>query len=232
MLRVRPTFSTSNLGGARRILESLGLVTTEEGEGWAILDAGSGRVALKGVESGSAADGTVEFAVEIRDPKEFTRRTVEAGGRAVVVPDKAPGKQAVTISGDDGFTFTAHQTIHGATCADADPLLAVRAIWLTPDVPAAAKTLAAIGAKPRDGRDSSGEANAVDLRAKNGGILTARRADTVGSGGLSFEYDGGLEVVAERLARSGAEVETNASGLVVTGPDVAFTVMTLSVRML
>jgi hypothetical protein len=227
MLRVRPTFFTSDLEGARSLLEGLGLVATEEGEGWAILDGGGGRVELRRVDAGVPANGTTEFAVEIRDPEEFARRTLEAGGTAVVT-----NAATVRITGRDGFGFLARQTTHGATCADADPRLTVRAIWLTPDLPAAAKTLAAIGAKTGEDLEVSGETIAIDFRAKNGGILCARRAEAAGSGLLAFEYDGDLAAVAEKLAAVGAEVEATAAGLVVNGPGVAFTVMTPSVPML
>lgn len=227
MLRARSTFFTSNLEAARSLLEGLGLAVSEESEGSVILDAGGGRVELRRVAAEVPANGATEFAVEIRDPQTFARRTLEAGGTAVVT-----NGAAVRITGGDGFGFLAHQTNHGATCADADPRVTVRAIWLTPDLAAAAKTLAAIGAKPTDDLAVSGETIAVDFRAKNGGILCARRAEVAGSGLLSFEYDGDLAAVAEKLATGGAEVEATAAGLVVNGPGVAFTVMTPSAPML
>lgn len=217
MLRVRPTFFTSDLDSARRVLESLGLVATEEGEGWAILDAGSGRVELRRVDAGLPADGTAEFAVEIRDPEEFARRTLEAGGAVVVLDD------VVTIGGGDGFEFVAHPTDHAAVGADADPRITVRAVWLTPDAAAARRTLAAIGAKP---------AESDDFRAKNGGILSVRPADAADSGPLCFEYDGDLVAVAQKLTQAGAQVTVGRSRLEVDGPGVVFTVMTPSLPML
>jgi uncharacterized Fe-S cluster protein YjdI len=217
MLRVRPAFFTSDLDSARRVLEALGLVVTEEGEGWAILDAGSGRVELRRIDAGLLADGTAELAVEIRQPEEFARRTLEAGGAVVVLDD------VVTISGGDGFEFVAHQTTHAAVCADADQRITVRAAWLTPDPAAARKTLAAIGAKP---------SGADDFRAKNGGILSVRQSDAASSGPLCFEYDGDLVTVAQKLTEAGAEVTITPTSLEVNGPGVVFTVMTPSLRML
>jgi hypothetical protein len=217
VLRVRPTFFTSDLDSARRVLEALGLVATEEGADSAILDAGRGRVELRRVDAGLPADGTAEFAVEIRDPQEFARRTLEAGGAAVVLDD------VVTISGGDGFEFLAHRTIHAPAGAEADQRITVRAVWLTPDAAAARRTLAAIGAKP---------AEAGDFRAKNGGVLSVRPADAAGSGPLCFEYDGDLVAVAQKLTDAGAQVTVGQSHLEVNGPGVAFTVMTPSHPML
>lgn len=198
MLRARPTRYTSALPELRRLLTDLGLVATEEGHGWVVLDAGSGRVRLRAVSAGSRGDGLTAFAVEIRDPEVFARRTVQDGGRASV-EDTISGRR-VRITGPDGFSFLAEPTGHEALCGDADPALTVRMEWLTPDVPGAAATLAAIGARPL--AQEPGGAPAV-FAAKNGGILAARAAGVLRAGELVFEYDGDLATLAARLAGGG-----------------------------
>lgn len=202
MLRARPTRYTSVLPELRRLLTDLGLVPTEEGPGWAVLDAGSGRVRLCSVQPGSADDGMTAFSVEVRDPEAFARRTVEDGGRASL--EDTIGGPRVRLTGPDGFTFYAEPTSHGATCADADPAVTVRMEWYTPDVAGAAATLAAIGARPR-----TGSAGPHDFTAKNGGVLAPREAPALRSGGLLFEYDGDLAALADRLAGRGWSPQTS-----------------------
>ncbi|MEA5454930.1 VOC family protein [Sinomonas sp. JGH33] len=223
MLRARPIVTTPRVPEMRRLLEALGLVLTDQGEDahgpWLVLDAGHGRVALREAHE---PRHSVAFAVEVRDAETFARRTVEDGGAAAFVDDDGPpfGVEGadgpfVRVEGPDGFSFRADATPHGATCADADPRVAVRMAWLTPDVAGAAATLAAIGARPRGGA-ASGHA---EFLAKNGGVLVAIRAEAAASGGLAFEYDGDLAPLADRLAATGARVSATSRGLTVTAPD-------------
>ncbi|WP_413249845.1 VOC family protein [Sinomonas flava] len=198
MLRVRPTRYTSAMPELRRLLEDVGLVVTEEGSGWAVLDAGSGRVRLRAVPAGSPGDGMTSFGVEIREPEAFTRRTRQDGGRASI--EDAIGGLRVRITGPDGFSFLAEPSAHGATCADADRALAVRMEWLTPDLPGAALALSAIGARPRT---AGAPGPATEFTAKNGGVLALREAPVLRGGDLVLEYDGDVGTLASRLARAG-----------------------------
>lgn len=198
MLRVRPTRYTSTLPELRRLLEDVGLVVTEEGSGWAVLDAGSGRVRLRAVPAGSPGDGMTSFGVEIREPEAFTRRTREDGGRASI--EDAIGGVRVRITGPDGFSFLAEPSAHGATCADADRALTVRMEWLTPDLPGAALALSAIGARPRT---AGAPSQASEFTAKNGGVLALREAPVLRGGDLVLEYHGDVGTLASRLAGAG-----------------------------
>jgi hypothetical protein len=235
MLRVRPIVATSRLAEDRRILEALGMVVTEEAQGWAVLDAGGGRVELRdaggpatGAAEGAAA-GTITFGVEIRDPEEFARRTEDDGGNAALV--RGPQGTRVRIAGPDGFSFYADPTSHGAQCADADPGLTVRLVWRTPDLPGVAAALAAIGARPRHTAEPPTEsARGTEFTAKNGGALVAEAAAAPGAA-LAFECDGDLAAVVRRLAEAGATVGTSPLGFAVTTPGGAeFTVVEATSR--
>ena len=216
MLRVRPTRYTSALPQLRGLLESLGLVATEEGNGWTTMDSSGGRILLRSVTAGStgaAGDGVTVFGVEIREPEEFARRTLEDGGSAVL--EDGNGGQRVRVTGPDGLTFLAEPSQHSAPCADADPAVAVRLEWLTPDVPGALATLASIGARPRTAHAAPEPALAApavqpgaeplgtEFTAKNGGVLAALPAPVPAVSGIVLEYDGDLAALGARLAADG-----------------------------
>lgn len=204
MLRVRPTRYTSALPQLRGLLESLGLVATEEGNGWAILDSASGRIRLQAVSAGAEGDGVTAFGVEIRGPEEFARRTLEDGGVAVL--EDGLGGPRVRVTGPDGLSFLAEPTAHAAQCADADPAVTVRLEWLTPDVPGALTTLAAIGARPRAAQtpvQPGAEPVGTEFTAKNGGVFAALPAPVPAVSGIVLEYDGDLAALGARLANDG-----------------------------
>lgn len=202
MLRVLATHYTSALSELRRLLMDLGLVPGEEGDGWAVLDAHSGRVRLRTAERGSARDGATVFGVEVRDAAEFARRTADDGGRAAL--EETPAGARVRITGPDGFEFLAEPTEHAGRYVDADPDLTVRLEWVTRDADGAAATLAAIGGRPR-GTAADEATGAREFTAKNGGVLAAvpADADTPRSGGLTFEYAGNPGELSARLALAG-----------------------------
>ena len=212
MLRVRPTRYTSALPQLRGLLESLGLVATEEGNGWITMDSAGGRILLRSVPAGAAGDGVTAFGVEIREPEEFARRTLQDGGSAVL--EEGLGGPRVRVTGPDGLSFLAEPTAHGAQCADADPAVAVRLEWLTPDVPGALATLASIGARPRAAHAAEpalaapavqpgAEPIGTEFTAKNGGVLAALPAPVPAVGGIVLEYDGDLAALGARLAAGG-----------------------------
>ncbi|MCA4134384.1 VOC family protein [Arthrobacter sp. M4] len=234
MLRVRPTVFVSDLEPWSAFLEGLGMIRTVDEPDLREFDAGGGRIALRRRQlPGQAEDAlNVVFGVEVGDPAEFVRRTVADGTKAVVVD----GGRAADVAGRDGFIFRADKAAHGAVCADADPDLTVVGVWLTTDLQHASQDLKNIGARPHADA-SAGEADtgagAVEspmpqeayFTAKNGGVLAARagtisgaegetEADVPGTGGLEFEYRGGLDPLHERLAAAGIE----ARALYVGGP--------------
>lgn len=222
MLRVRPLHYTARTEPWERLLTALGMVLTEDDGGRRVFDSGAGRLALQSVAEGAAEDGSTELAVEVGDLAEFARRTnlaaqedgnVDAGagtpagaGPAEIVAGKiiAEGEaEACRITSSDGFSFLADKAAHGAQCADADPALAVVAVWFTGDPPAAVRTLRQIGARPRPVPDND---ETADFTAKNGGILLVRPASGTPRAGLGFEYEGTLDPLRERLTAAGFEV--------------------------
>ncbi|NUT72550.1 VOC family protein [Pseudarthrobacter sp. C4D7] len=232
MLRVRPVHFTSRTESWKKLLTALGMVQTEDDGGWQVFDAAAGRVALHPAEAGSGQDGRTEFAVEVGDVAEFARRTnlsareegapqeagTGGGGPAELVT--ADHGDACRISAPDGFSFLADKAAQVDQRSDADPGLAVVAVWYTADPEGAVRTLLHIGARPRPVPDND---ETADFTAKNGGVLLVRPATGASRSGLGFEYDGGLEPLQERLAAAGitASVTEEAFGstLHVANPD-------------
>lgn len=225
MLRARPLHFTSRIEDWNRFLTALGLVLTEGDGGFRVFDSAAGRLALHEVPDGDPRNGTTAFAVEVGDLAEFARRTNESAAGEGATPAElvtVDHGEACRITGPDGFSFLADPAAHGAQCADADPALAVVAVWFSPDPEAAARTLRHVGARPRPNPDND---ETAEFTAKNGGILMVRPASGQPRSGLGFEYDGGLEPLRERLAAAGfpAGVTEEAFGstLHVGNPDAA-----------
>lgn len=219
MLRVRPIHFTSRTEQWEQLLGALGLVKTVDDAGWLEFDAGSGRLALRKADHGSAEDGTTVFGVEAGELEEFARRTNEDGTSAGVV--ETPRGTAVRVVAHDGFIFLAEQAQRAAdgtwsSGEGADPALAIAATWLTPDVDGAARELRNIGARPRSGTDTT-----ADFTAKNGGILRVAHGASPESGDLSFEYDGALETLLQRLTAVHIEARVDDDVLHVANPDAA-----------
>jgi len=157
MLRVRPIHFTSRTDSWKQFLAALGMVETEDDGGWHVFDSASGRLALHGAEAGSGQDGHTVFAVEVGDVAEFARRTnLSAQENGTQAEGAQPAElvtvahgEACRISAPDGFSFMADKAAHGAQCADADPALAVVAVWYTADPEGAVRTLLHVGARPR-----------------------------------------------------------------------------------
>lgn len=236
MLRVRPIHFTSNLEQWQRLLTVLGMVKTADDGELQEFDAGSGRLALRRTDPGSAQDGTTVFGVEVGDLDEFTRRTNEAAAeaeRAAEAEGAGPAAaeaMAALIDADhgrtcrirarDGFSFFADAAAHGANCADADPALTVVAVWFTEDTAGAASTLRSIGARPRPVPDND---ETADFTAKNGGVLMVRPGTAPARAGLGFEYTGDLDALRDRIESAGWDVaateEAFGRTLQVTSPD-------------
>ncbi|MGN7150158.1 VOC family protein [Arthrobacter sp. SAFR-179] len=241
MLRVRPVHFTSRIEPWKQFLTALGMVQTEDDGGWQVFDSASGRLALHGADAGSGQDGRTVFAVEVGDVAEFARRTNLSAQEDGAQEDSAQedGAQedrkqaaqlaelvtadhgeACRISAPDGFSFLADKALHGAQCADADPALAVAAVWYTAEPGAAIRTLLHVGARPRPVPDND---ETADFTAKNGGVLLVRPASGPPRSGLGFEYDGGLEPLQERLTGAGFAAslteEAFGSTLHVANPD-------------
>lgn len=220
MLRVRPIHFTSRLDQWERLLTDLGLVKTVDEATWREFDAGSGRLALHFVEQGSAEDGTTSFAVEVGDLQEFARRTTGAGTGSSTTTASTTAElidaehgQCCRITAADGFTFLADPAARAADgswagSAEADPGIAVVAVWFAEDAAAAAQTLRNIGARPRPVPGNGAGINTAEseaFTAKNGGILMVGAGAGAGSSGLGFEYAGDLDALRRRLGGAGHE---------------------------
>ena len=216
MLRVRPIHFTTRMDAWARFLTDLGMVQTVDEGDWHEFDAGSGRLALHRVEAsadeasageaGIPRAGRTHFGVEVGDLAEFARRTNAAGSEGGTVPAElvqAGHGETCRITGADGFSFFADKADHGAQCADADPALAVVAVWFTPDAAGAAQTLRDMGARLRPSPDDD---ETADFTAKNGGVLMVRPASGTARCGLGFEYSGDLSALRDRLAAAGHTV--------------------------
>jgi hypothetical protein len=182
------------------------------------VEAGSG-------ELGSARVGRTDFGVEVGDLSEFARRTNAAGvedGTSPAELVRAEHGETCRITGEDGFGFFADKAGHGAQCADADPGLAVVAVWFTPDAASAAQTLRNMGARLRPSPDDD---ETADFTAKNGGVLMVRPVTGAARCGLGFEYTGDLSALRDRLAAAGHRVrmteEAFGRSLHVANPDAA-----------
>lgn len=223
MLRVRPLHFTSRIEAWEQLLTTLGLTRTENSPAWQVFDAGSGRLALHGVQEGAAEDGTTALAVEVGDVAEFARRTNLSAADDGTTPAEiitADHGETCKITAPDGFSFLADPAAPDGPGGDADPALAVVGVWLTEDPTSASQTLRHVGARPRPVPDAD---ETADFTAKNGGVLLVRPASGTPRSGLGFEYDGGLEPLRERLASAGLEAsiteEAFGSTLHVPNPD-------------
>ncbi|HEX2247929.1 MAG TPA: hypothetical protein VHH13_10315, partial [Arthrobacter sp.] len=133
-------------------------------------------------------------------------------------PFSADHGGSVKITSPEGTVFLVDRANEAAEPHDADPLLTVAAVWTTTELPTAAKVLADIGARRRSAARDGGQTEfsqvdwdltdvgRVDFAAKNGGIITVQQG-TAARIAIAFEYDGGLEVLRDRLASAGIQAQ-------------------------
>jgi hypothetical protein len=209
MLRVRPIVFTSRPEDHASLLTALGLACTENHGDWLVFDSGDGKVGLHRAAAGSAEDGTVQLGFEIRDRGIFVRRTLADGTLAELL--EAGRGPAARVTAPDGFSFLADPV------ADLAPRrpgpLSVVQQWHTPDVAAARKVLADIGARPgppdADGRSP--------FRARNGGLVEVRHGEVSGVA-LALAYDGGPADLGALLAAAGVPATACGGGFAVQAP--------------
>jgi|GEM_PF-634852 len=209
MLRVRPILSTYALDDHAALLSALGLGCTENHTDWRVFDSGRGKVGLHRTapgndggrrdnstpDDGGRRDGSVQLGFEIRDRDIFVRRTLADGTRAELL--ETPHGPSARVTAPDGFTFLADPVVDPdpASPGPASPGPAahpghpgpptVVQLWHTPDVDAARKVLADIGARllpPRP--DGTGGSR---FQAKNGGLVEVHPGGVAGVG-LCLEF--------------------------------------------
>lgn len=198
MLRVRPVLFTSKLAEHSRLLLALGMWCVEDAGDWLVFDSGQGKIGLHGVPPGER-DGTAALGFEIRDAPIFVRRTLADGTQAELVESGRGPTARVTarVTAPDGFTFLADPVVDAPAASTASALTVVQ-LWNTPNVAAAEKVLADIGARPVAGRPDA----PTLFQAKNGGLTAARPGGRSGVE-LGFKYDGDLAALAAQLTAAG-----------------------------
>jgi hypothetical protein len=202
MLRVRPILFTSALDDYASLLTALGLSCTENHADWRVFDSGRGKVGLQQDDVG-LQDGSVQLGFEIRDRDIFVRRTLADGTRAELVDsDHGPAAQ---VTAPDGFSFLADAVAQDSPPKGVHPgPPTVVQLWHTPDVDAARKVMADIGARPVQPRpDGTGS---IRFQAKNGGLVEVHLSGVSGVG-LCLEYDGGQAALRARLTAAGLTSE-------------------------
>ncbi len=210
MLRVRPVLYTSKPAEYSQLLLALGLWRVQDAGEWQVFDSGNGKVGLHGIPPGGQ-DGTAALGFEIRDAPIFVRRTIADGTHAELVESRHGPTARVTAP--DGFTFLADPVVDAPAAPPAASPLTVVQLWSTPDVGAASKVLADIGAKPVAGRPDA----PTPFRAKNGG-LTAARPGGLSGVELGFKYDGDLAALAARLTAAGVPASLDGDVVEVQNP--------------
>jgi hypothetical protein len=213
MLRVRPILFTSALDDYASLLTALGLSCTENFGDWRVFDSGRGKVGLQqddvGGQDGGLQDGSVQLGFEIRDRDIFVRRTLADGTRAELVDsDHGPAAQ---VTAPDGFSFLADSVAQDSPPKGAHPgPPTVVQLWHTPDVDAARKVLADIGARPVP--PTAGTTGGIRFQAKNGGLVEVHLGGVSGVG-LCLEFQAEQAALRARLTAAGLTSELAAEPL-------------------
>lgn len=211
MLRVRPVVGTPHADAWARLLLALGLAELEHaGAGERCFAADSGRVLIRPQPA-----FTIELGFEVRELDKFAQWTRSDGTEVLVRPGAGTNRAAGAgrfgqITAGDGLVFTARPVDAGLTAGSGQEggsgSLGVLAVWNTPDVPAAARTLRNIGAQESPGHPGSAAAH---FRARHGGFVDVRGAAAVGVE-LEFGIAGEAGELAQRLAAAGHRVRVEA----------------------
>lgn len=204
MIIARPVQYTSRVQEYRDLFAALGLTelpSDRTGDGtsdWSVFQAGSGRVALHAVEPGDPLDGEAALGFETDEldavaerlaPVCQVRRFGRSGGRAIeaIAPD---GLQLVVLAPTEGQV-----TLEV-------PQLAALGLWMTPETDAATGVLQALGLH---GKIRSESGVWFQAAADGGGLAAVHDGTGQPRAELSFEYDGDVEEVRDRLAAAGVD---------------------------
>ncbi|TDC51892.1 hypothetical protein E1212_10830 [Jiangella ureilytica] len=209
-LTVRPVRYTPRVEQWVDVVEALGGVAAGAGDaarpGGVELALGGGRVAI--VRAGEPAAELGFTTPDLPAVAELCERNelaaVSAGDRLVV-------------TGPDGLRLHVDEQPPRAPVPGADPALSALPLWYTPDVAGAAGVLSRLGLTVRISAHSG---TWVDFAVPGGGLVAAHGPEPTGVQ-LSFEYDGDVRGLADRLVRRGlaAAVVDENYGLTVRLPD-------------
>ncbi|SEF12334.1 glyoxalase/bleomycin resistance/dioxygenase family protein [Jiangella alba] len=205
-LTVRPVRRTPHADAWVRVVEALGGVVTSRDGDRVDLALGHGRVAVIRADESAAELGFEApdlFAVAAECERNGLA-TVSAGGR-------------LEVTGPDGLRVHVDERPDAAPPRGADAALSTLPLWYSPDVAGAAGVLSRLGLSVRI---ASHTGDWVDFVAPGGGLVAAHGADRP-SVQISFEYDGDVRALAERLSARGltASVVDENYGLTVRVPD-------------
>lgn len=202
MIIVRPVQYTSRVTQYRELFGALGLAELPPDQAgdttpdWAVFQAGSGRVGLHAVLDGDPLDGQASLGFETDELDAVAdrlaascrvRRFARSDGRAVeaVAPDGLP------------LVFLAPTA--GQVSPELSELSAL-GLWMTADTARAVRVLQELGL---DGRVRSESGRWFQASADGGGLAAVHEGGEMPSAELSFEYDGDVDALAERLNAAG-----------------------------
>ncbi len=155
-----------------------------------------GVVAIHGVDAGSVKASTTETHLLV-DDLDGLIRTLTARGFEYYVEDSRGVGRMVVAHDAQGVTISASENDRFHT----EGPLVVMPLQFTPDVESATELYKAFGLKPRIKSDSGGW---VDFTADGGGMVALHHHESVRLG-LTFEFTGNIDDLAQRLRESGRE---------------------------
>lgn len=235
----RPIRFTSHLTAFQYLLTALGGTTIVEDDGWVVIALDSGRLALH-VAGDEKPSGFTTLGFEVVDLDAFAA-TATAAGVDVRLQQQGEDRYAVVradeglvftvedgldVTVEDGFDVTVEDGLDGdienraeAASGETGVGLSIMPLWYSTDVDGARAMIRGIGAHPRMRSDSGVW---TDFACDTGGLV-AVHADVTTSTALSFEYDGDLDALADRLRSRGIDAriidENYSRVLLVPDPD-------------
>lgn len=178
----------------RSLAKALGLVALGQASDIWEEHAAHGILAIHGVEAGSDKEGKTETHVLVRHLDGLIE-TLTARGFAHSMEDNDAVGRIVVARDVQGVTVSATEG-HGR---HSDGQLIVMPLQFTPDVESAAALYAAFGLEPRIVADRGGW---IDFTVDGGGLAALHQGEAT-SVGLTFEYSGNIDDLAQRLRVSG-----------------------------
>lgn len=202
MIIVRPVQYTSRVAEYRMLFRALGLTelpSDKAGDGtsdWLVFQAGSGRVGLHAVPAGDPLDGQASLGFETDRLDAVADRLADV---CRVRRFSRSAGCAVEAIAPDGLPLVFLAPTAGRV-APQQPELSALGLWMTADVGRAADVLELLGLKGQVRSESGGWFQAS---ADGGGLAAAHEGSGSAYAELSFEYDGDLDALAERLGTDG-----------------------------
>ena len=202
MIIVRPVQYTSRVAQYRELFGALGLAelppdrSGDATPDWAVFQAGSGRVGLHAVADGDPLDGQASLGFETDELDAVAGRLAEVC--QVRRFGRSDGRAPEAIAPDGLPLVLLAPTAAGVSAPL--PELTALGLWMTGDVDGATRVLQALGL---DGRVRSASGGWFQASADGGGLAAVHDSSDEPKAELSFEYDGDVDALAERLGAAG-----------------------------